>query len=123
MSPCSVPRVCTLFVRFASMLCCCCCTTLTLKRLSCSTFLMATTSPDASTVAWNTTPKLPLPTTCSAQYVTPFALMVILSSSRRDELDEPGAARHNKRERTQEPRWAKQQQQQREKERAVREQA
>lgn len=51
----------------------------TLKRLSWSTFLMATTSFVPTTCAWNTTPKLPFPITLSALYETPFALITILS--------------------------------------------
>lgn len=42
----------------------------TLKRLSCSTFLMATSSPLSHSLAWNTTPKLPLPMTLVSEYDT-----------------------------------------------------
>lgn len=41
---------------------------LTLKRLSCSTRLMAASSPDGDNFVWNTTPKLPLPTILHCVY-------------------------------------------------------
>lgn len=44
------------------------CSSRFLNRLSCSTFLMATTSRVSSSVAWNTTPKDPCPMMRSAEY-------------------------------------------------------
>lgn len=44
--------------------------TLTLNRLSCKTFLIATNSPVSHSFAWKTTPKLPLPMTFVSVYDT-----------------------------------------------------
>lgn len=43
---------------------------LTLNRLSCKTFLIATNSPVSHNLAWKTTPKLPLPITRVSVYET-----------------------------------------------------
>lgn len=47
---------------------------LTLNLLSCNTFLIATSSPVSQSVAWKTTPKLPLPITLVSVYDTSCGL-------------------------------------------------
>lgn len=46
----------------------------TLNRLSWSTFLMATISPESHSFAWYTTPKLPFPMTLVSVYDTSWGL-------------------------------------------------